>query len=218
MGSTIVSASILGGDLANLAQSVRTAAEAGCDEIHFDVMDGHFVDNISMGLILFEAIKPLAPLPFEAHMMVSEPAKFIEGYSAAGCELYTVHHEACGERAGELADAIHAAGMRAGLALNPETPAAAVEHLLGRFDRVLVMTVNPGASGQPFLEGMMPKLSHLRDTRREGGPELAVDGGIKVNTAPAARRAGAEVLVSATGIFNHPEGARAAVGALRTAS
>ena len=218
MASATVSASILGGDLANLAQSVRTAVDAGCDEIHFDVMDGHFVDNISMGLILFEAIRPLAPLPFEAHMMVSDPAKFIEGYAAAGCELYTVHHEACGDRAAEMADRIHAAGMRAGLALNPETPAAAADHLLDRFDRVLVMTVSPGASGQPFLEGMMPKLGHLRDTRRGGVPELAVDGGIKVGTAPAARRAGAEVLVSATGIFNHAEGARAAVDALRAAS
>ena len=219
-GAPIISASVLGADLANLGEAVANAEQAGCDEIHFDVMDGHFVRNISMGLPILRAIRGFSALPFEAHMMVSEPLKFIDDFAGSGCDIYTVHYETCGADAPRVAEAIRKAGMRAGLAVNPETDAALVGDFLGDFERLLVMTVNPGAAGQAFISEMMPKLEFLGDLARQKGLDavhLAVDGGINLETAQIARTAGANLFVAATGLYRHTNGMATAVAELRQA-
>lgn len=215
----IVSASILGADLAELGAAAQAAERAGCDEIHFDVMDGHFVPNISMGLPIFKSVKRRTNLPLEAHMMVTDPLAFVDDFAAAGCAIYTAHYEACGADAPALAQAIKRAGMQAGLALNPETPSSVAGKFASHFDRLLVMTVNPGAAGQAFIGEMMSKVEHLSDIARHYELDLrvAVDGGVNAATARSAAQAGADLFVAATGLYAHPDGVDAAVAAIRQA-
>ncbi len=211
-----ISASILGADFARLGDEVRAAEAAGCDEVHFDVMDGRFVPNISIGVPVLEAIRPLTRLPIDVHMMVEEPGRFAGAFAKAGGTMFTVHVEACADVRATLAVA-RSAGMQAGVSIKPGTPLSAVAQLLPEADRVLVMSVEPGFGGQSFMPGSLARMSALRKLVRDGGLscEVAVDGGIKVTNAADAVRAGADTLILGTGLFKHPGGIRAAVALVR---
>ena len=213
-----ISASILGADFARLGEDVRAAEQAGCDEIHFDVMDGQFVPNISIGIPVLEAVRRVTTLPIDVHMMVAEPARYAAMFAAAGGTMFTVHAEACADIRATL-DAARRAGMKTGVSIKPATPVNAVTPLLSTIDRVLVMSVEPGFGGQSFMPESLPKIEHLRRLADQLGLkfEVAVDGGIKVSNAPQAARAGADTVISGTGIFKHPEGIPAAVAALKSA-
>jgi ribulose-phosphate 3-epimerase len=216
MSSVRISASILGADFTRLGDQVRAAEEAGCDEIHFDVMDGRFVPNISIGVPVLEAIRPVTRLPIDVHMMVEEPARFATAFARAGGTMFTVHYEACQDVRASLM-AARGAGMRAGVAVKPATPVSAVEPLLGQVDRVLVMSVEPGFGGQAFMPESLEKVRELRRlaTSRRLDLEVAVDGGIKTDNAGAVVSAGADTLISGTGLFRYRDGMRAAVQAMK---
>ncbi|MBM3957050.1 MAG: ribulose-phosphate 3-epimerase [Gemmatimonadetes bacterium] len=214
-----ISASLLSADFADLGAEVRAAEEAGCDEIHFDVMDGRFVPNLTIGAPVLAAVRRRTRLPISVHMMVVDAAALLEDFAAAGASSYTVHVEACTHLHAAL-EAIRRCGLRAGVALNPATPPSAIEEALPYADRVLVMTVNPGFGGQQFIPGTLRKIERLRrmldDARLD--VELAVDGGINVDTAPGVVRAGARTLIAGSAIFGHPGGIAAGVRAVREAA
>ncbi len=213
-----VSPSLLAADFAHLADSIAAVEEAGADEIHFDVMDGSFVPNITVGLPVLEAIRPLTKLPIDIHMMVLEPGRYAREFAAAGGDIFTMHVEACDDLEASLGDA-RVAGMTGGVSLKPDTPASALQSTLPLIERVLVMTVEPGFGGQSFMPEMLPKITEIRDMARIAGNqiEIAVDGGIKVDTAGEVIEAGATTLISGTGVFNYPDGMKIAIEAIRTA-
>ena len=213
-----LSASVLAADFARLGEEVRAAEKAGCDEIHFDVMDGRFVPSLSFGLPVLEAVRTCTNLPIDAHMMVEEPSRFVEGYAAAGASMMTVHVEACADLLGTL-EKIRLAGMRPAVSLNPPTPLSDIGSALPLAARVLVMTVVPGLGGQAFMPEVVPKICELRSLVEESGldVEIAVDGGVKADTARMVFEAGANVLVSGTGLFSYPDGIQAGVEAIREA-
>ncbi|MDP6665839.1 MAG: ribulose-phosphate 3-epimerase [Dehalococcoidia bacterium] len=213
-----ISPSLLAADFTRLGESIRAVEEAGADELHFDVMDGSFVPNITVGIPVLEAIRPITKLPIDVHMMVIEPARFAEQFADAGGDIFTVHAEACDDLEASLGDA-RVAGMRAGVSLKPDTPASVLQSVLPLIDRVLVMTVEPGFGGQSFMPEMSPKITELATMARMAGTELeiAVDGGIKIDTAGVVIEAGATTLISGTGVFNHPDGMQAAIKAIRNA-
>ena len=213
-----VSPSLLAADFAHLADSIAAVEEAGADEIHFDVMDGSFVPNITVGLPVLEAIRPLTKLPIDIHMMVLEPGRYAREFAAAGGDIFTMHIEACDDLEASLGDA-RVAGMTGGVSLKPDTPASALQSTLPLIERVLVMTVEPGFGGQSFMPEMLPKITEIQDMARIAGHqiEIAVDGGIKVDTAGEVIEAGATTLISGTGVFNYPDGMKIGVEAIRTA-
>lgn len=213
-----VSPSLLAADFAHLADSIAAVEEAGADEIHFDVMDGSFVPNITVGLPVLEAIRPLTKLPIDIHMMVLEPGRYAREFAAAGGDIFTMHVEACDDLEASLGDA-RVAGMTGGVSLKPDTPASALQSTLPLIERVLVMTVEPGFGGQSFMPEMLPKITEIQDMARIAGHqiEIAVDGGIKVDTAGEVIEAGATTLISGTGVFNYPDGMKIAIEAIRTA-
>ena len=217
MKPVLISASIIGADLNHLGDEVRSVELAGCDEIHFDVMDGRFVPGITMGEPFLKSVAAATRLPVEAHMMVHDPARYIKPYAAAGCSIFTVHIEACNDTARDVAEQIKTAGMQAGIALNPDTPLDQIRELLPYYDRVLVMTVVPGLSGQAFMAEVLPKLSELSElTHAEQLPlMLAVDGGIKIHNIEASARAGANIFIAATGLFKYEDGVKEAVLQMR---
>ncbi|HCI86858.1 MAG TPA: ribulose-phosphate 3-epimerase, partial [Dehalococcoidia bacterium] len=202
-----VSPSLLAADFAHLADSIAAVEEAGADEIHFDVMDGSFVPNITVGLPVLEAIRPLTKLPIDIHMMVLEPGRYAREFAAAGGDIFTMHIEACDDLEASLGDA-RVAGMTAGVSLKPDTPASALQSTIPLIERVLVMTVEPGFGGQSFMPEMLPKITEIQDMARiaDHQIEIAVDGGIKVDTAGEVIEAGATTLISGTGVFNYPDG------------
>ena len=163
-----VSASVLAADFANLGRDVRAAQEAGCDEIHFDVMDGRFVPNLSVGIPVLQAIRPVTRLPIDVHMMVEEPSRFDRVVADAGGDIFTVHIEGCADPAGAAASA-RTAGMRPAVSIKPATPVRQVEPYLREFDRILVMTVEPGFGGQSFMPEVLVKVDQLRDLSSRGG-------------------------------------------------
>ena len=213
-----VSPSLLAADFAHLADSIAAVEEAGADEIHFDVMDGSFVPNITVGLPVLEAIRPLTKLPIDIHMMVLEPGRYAREFAAAGGDIFTMHVEACDDLEASLGDA-RVAGMTGGVSLKPDTPASALQSTLPLIERVLVMAVEPGFGGQSFMPEMLPKITEIQDMARIAGHqiEIAVDGGIKVDTAGEVIEAGATTLISGTGVFNYPDGMKIAIEAIRTA-
>lgn len=210
--------SILAADLAHLADQVEQVVAAGADRIHVDIMDGHFVPNISFGPVIVKWLKPLCQIPLEIHLMISEPDRFLEAFAEAGADTMIVHQE-CAVHLQRSVQAIHALGKRAGVAINPATPASVLEEILPEVELVLVMTVNPGFGGQKFISSMLPKIRRVR-TMIDSVPEtrdLEVDGGIEPHTAPLAVEAGARVLVAGSAIFGAAGGAAAGMARLNSA-
>jgi len=208
--------SILAADFARLGEQVAEAERAGADRIHVDVMDGHFVPNISMGPPIVKSLRRVTRFPLETHLMISDPDSFLEEFVEAGSDSFLVHWEG-NANLHRTVQRIKALGKRAGVVINPATPAAALEEILQDVDQVLVMTVNPGFGHQHFLPTTLPKIRRVRDMieRINPGSDLEVDGGIDAETAPLAVAAGANVLVAGTAVFGANEGVAAAMNRLR---
>jgi len=214
-----IAPSILSADFARLGEELRAVEEAGADWIHVDVMDGHFVPNMTIGPLVVEAVKRSTSLPLDVHLMIEEPERYIEAFVRAGAATVGVQVETC-PHLHRTVGQIHDAGARASVVLNPATPAAAVEVVLGDVDQVLVMTVNPGFGGQKFIESMLPKIALLRSWIDERGLDVAleVDGGIAAETIGRAAKAGADVFVAGTAVFAAPDYAEAIATLRRTAA
>jgi ribulose-phosphate 3-epimerase len=211
--------SILAADFARLGDQVAEAERAGADRIHVDVMDGHFVPNISMGAPIIRSLRKATRLPFEVHLMISDPDLFIGEFAEAGTDSFLVHWEGNND-VSRTVQRIKALGKRVGIAINPATPAAVLEEIMQDVDQVLVMTVNPGFGHQHFLRTTLPKIRRAREMidRIRPGCGLEVDGGIDATTAPLAVAAGADVLVAGSAIFDDSEGIAAAMKRLRAAT
>lgn len=198
-----IAPSILTADFSRIGEQVREAETAGADYLHVDVMDGNFVPNITLGPLIVSAIHRSTALPLDVHLMIDEPLRQIEAFAAAGAAILTVHAEAT-NHLHRTVQAIKRAGARAGAAINPATPTIMLEEILPELDLALVMSVNPGWGGQPFIDLALDKLRRLRHLLDERGltAELEVDGGIGRETAPLAVQAGATVLVAGSAIYN----------------
>jgi len=208
--------SILAADFARLGEQVAEAEQAGADRIHVDVMDGHFVPNLSMGAPIVQSLRRVTSLPLEIHLMISNPDFFLDEFVEAGSDSFLVHWEGnCNLH--RTVQRIKALGKRAGVVINPATPAAVLEEILRDVEQVLIMTVNPGFGHQHFLPTTLPKIRRVRQMIEQIKPEcdLEVDGGIDAETAPLAVATGANVLVAGTGIFGESEGVAAAMDRLR---
>lgn len=219
MPDILISASILSADFSHLADQVHEAEEAGVDWLHVDVMDGHFVPNLTMGPFIVSTLRKITRLPLDIHLMVDNPDAMIPWYAEAGADRISVQIETCPHIYRTL-ETIRALGKSPGVVLNPGTPASAISEVLHLVDLVLVMSVNPGFSGQSFLPQSAPRISQVRDMLAAvSSPALIqVDGGICANTLPLVVSAGAKVIVSATCIFKYPAGVAAGVSALRAAA
>ena len=219
IGDPQISASILNADFGRLADEVRRAADGGVDSIHLDVMDGHFVDNLTMGPVVVEAVRPASGLPFHSHLMIESPLSYAERFADAGSDLIVFHVEA-GDEPSAVIEAIERGGKRPGIALNPETPAEAVHPYLDRVDLLLVMTVHPGWGGQSFIAEVLPKMRALRDEidRRGLAVEIGVDGGVNLDTIGLARAAGGTVMVAGSALYDTDGDLGATVNALRAAA
>jgi ribulose-phosphate 3-epimerase len=214
-----ISASVLDADFARLGDEVRRAVDAGVDSVHFDVMDGHFVEALTMGPAVVQAVRAVASLPYHAHLMVSRPLRQARAFADAGSDLIVAHVEA-DDDPGEVIAAIHGYGRAAGLALNPETAAEAVLPYLDAIDLLLVMTVHPGRGGQAFLTEVLPKIAELRAEidRRGLSLPIGVDGGVRLDTIGSAHAAGAEVMVAGSALYREAGDLTPTVRALRAAA
>jgi ribulose-phosphate 3-epimerase len=214
-----IAPSILAADFARLGEQVAEAEEAGADRIHIDVMDGHFVPNISMGAPIVASLRKVTRLPLEIHMMISDPDFFLQEFVDAGSDSFLVHWEG-NLNLHRTVENIKALGKRAGVVINPATPANVLEAILPDLDQVLVMTVDPGFGHQHFIQSVVPKIDQVRQLieRLKPGCDLEVDGGIDRATALVAVEAGANVLVAGSAIFGHVRGVRAAMKNLRASA
>ena len=210
--------SMLSADFAQLGKQVAEAEQAGADRIHVDVMDGHFVPNISMGAPIIQSLRQVTRLPLETHLMISDPDFFLDEFTEAGSSSFLVHWEG-NNNLHRTVQRIKALGKRVGVVINPATPAAVLEEILQDLDQVLVMTVNPGFGHQRFIHTTLPKIRRVRQMIDEikRDCDLEVDGGIDVTTAPLVVDAGANVLVAGSAIFGEREGVIAAMNRLRAA-
>ncbi len=219
IGPPQISASLLNADFSRLGDEAVRALDAGCDSLHFDVMDGHFVDVITMGPDVIRSVRRHGSVPYHAHLMVSRPLAQVAAFAEAGSDLIAFHVEA-DDDPGAVIDAIHAAGRGAGLALNPETAADAVLPFLDRIELLLVMTVHPGRGGQQLIHEVLPRMAFLRDEIDRRGLDLpiGVDGGVNLDTIGAAHAAGGEVFVAGSVLYREQGDLAAVVASLRAAA
>ena len=204
----MISPSILAADFANLERDIRNIEEMGSDLVHVDVMDGIFVPNISIGIPVVKAIRPVTKLPLDVHLMIDRPVRYVEEFVKAGADFVTIHVEADQpQNTLEALDKIHALGCKAGIVLKPKTPAEAAIPYLEKCDMVLLMTVEPGFGGQKFMADMMPKVQKLRQMLDEVNPDclLEVDGGVDAETCAVCKASGANVLVAGSAYFKAPD-------------
>lgn len=202
-----IAPSILSADFAAMGDAVRKLKAQGADWVHFDVMDGNFVPNITFGPGMCQAIRPLTDLPIDVHLMVEHPSDWIEPFKKAGADVLTIHVESSERHLHRALQAIHAAGMQAGVVLNPATPIEACIHLLPECDLVLLMSVNPGFGGQSFIPETLVKIKKLREEvdRRGLSTLIEIDGGVNPETARLCKAAGANVLVAGSAVFKAPD-------------
>jgi len=210
--------SILSADFARLGEQIAEAARAGADYIHVDVMDGHFVPNITIGAPVVASIRPVTSLPLDVHLMIEHPEQYIAEFAKAGADIITVHVEASPHLQGTI-QLIKKLGAKAGVSLNPPTPLSAVEEFIPHVDLVLIMSVNPGFGGQSFIPETLPRIANMRKILDDRGlsAELEVDGGITADNAPDIVKAGANVLVAGNSVFRAKEGISQALQRLRAA-
>ena len=211
-----IAPSILSADFARLGEQVAEVTEAGADYIHVDIMDGHFVSNITIGPAVVAAIRPHTSIPLDVHLMIEEPQQYIQQFVDAGADILTVHAEACPHLHGTV-QTIKKAGIKAGVSINPGTPLEELSEILTYLDLVLVMSVNPGFGGQAFIEESLDKISRLRAELDKKGlsAELEVDGGINTDVAPRVVEAGARVLVAGAAVFNAGKTVKEAIQEIR---
>jgi ribulose-phosphate 3-epimerase len=210
-----IAPSILSANFAKLGEEIKAVEQAGADYIHVDVMDGHFVPNITIGPLIVEAIKPVTTLPLDVHLMIEHPDKYIDSFVNAGADIISVHVESS-KHLHRTIQLINDSGVKAGVVLNPATPAEMIEPILEYVDLVLVMTVNPGFGGQQFISSTLPKIQKISRWIKESdlSVELEVDGGVNAKTARLCVEAGADVLVAGSAIFNESDRSKA-IQALR---
>ncbi len=207
---TKIAPSILASDFSKLGEEIKDVEQGGADYIHVDVMDGHFVPNITIGPLIVDAIRPLTSLPLDVHLMIENPDQYIEAFAKAGADIITVHQEACPHLHRTL-QLIKSFGVKAGVVINPATPAETIKPVLQDVDLVLLMTVNPGFGGQSFIESVVPKIQQVADWREEQSLsfEIEIDGGVKEETAPICIESGADVLVAGSAIFKEEDRGKA---------
>lgn len=210
-----IAPSILSADFARLGEQVQQVAAAGATLLHIDVMDGHFVPNLTMGPLVVESLRPITDLRLDVHLMIDNPGDFIETFADAGADMISIHLES-GPNVYRNIQLIKQAGCQAGIAINPHTPAGALQDILTMLDFINVMTVNPGFGGQAFIYEMMPKIARLRamigDVKQT--ISIEVDGGVDTESASSAVQAGADILIAGSSIFRHPDGIAAGIATL----
>ena len=211
-----IAPSILSADFSNLGEQVAEAAKGGADMVHIDVMDGQFVPAITLGPQMVDALRPWTDIPFDLHLMISEPGRFVSDFASAGADVITVHAEAC-THLHRTVHQIKELGKKAGVAINPGTPISAIEDILPDLDQVLVMTVNPGFGGQSFISSMTKKIERMRRVLDDSDVkvDLEVDGGINLGTAKQAADAGANILVAGSAVYNDTTSVAEAIARLR---
>ncbi|MCY9134544.1 ribulose-phosphate 3-epimerase [Bacillus atrophaeus] len=198
-----VAPSILSADFASLGKEIKDVEQGGADYIHIDVMDGHFVPNITIGPLIVEAVRPVTELPLDVHLMIEEPDRYIPAFAKAGADVISVHAEAC-PHLHRTIQLIKEQGVKAGVVLNPHTPVDIIKHVIEELDLVLLMTVNPGFGGQKFIHSVLPKISEVRrlaDVKGKNEILIEVDGGVNKETAPLCIEAGANLLVAGSAIY-----------------
>ncbi|WP_335870674.1 ribulose-phosphate 3-epimerase [Bacillus sp. 2205SS5-2] len=210
-----IAPSILSADFAQLKNEIEDVERGGADYIHIDVMDGHFVPNITIGPLIVAAVRPITKMPLDVHLMIEHPERYIQDFAKAGADIITVHAEACPHLHRTLQQ-IKSYGVKAGVVLNPSTPPEMIQHVLEEVDMVLLMTVNPGFGGQSFISTVLPKITTVRNWIREKGLaiEIEVDGGINPETAKLCYEAGADVFVAGSAIYSQ-ENRQQAIEAIR---
>ncbi|MDQ0217123.1 ribulose-phosphate 3-epimerase [Peribacillus cavernae] len=201
-----IAPSILSADFSKLAEEILDVERGGADYIHIDVMDGHFVPNITIGPLIVEAIRPVTKLPLDVHLMIENPDSYIEAFAKAGADYITVHVEACSHLHRTI-QLISSFGIKAGVVLNPATPVSAIQHIVTDIDMVLLMSVNPGFGGQKFITSVLPKIAEVKQLAKKNGVsiEIEVDGGVNEETARLCVNHGANVLVAGSAIYNQPD-------------
>ncbi|MGM7635886.1 ribulose-phosphate 3-epimerase [Bacillus sp. Hm123] len=213
-----IAPSILSADFSRLGEEIKDVEMGGADIIHVDVMDGHFVPNITIGPLIVDAIRPTTKLPLDVHLMIENPDQYIEAFAKAGADYITVHVEAC-PHLHRTIQLICSHGVKAGVVLNPATPAHMIEHILEDIDMVLLMTVNPGFGGQSFIHSVVPKIRQVKQMIDEKGldVEIEIDGGVNVETAKLCTEAGASILVAGSAVYNK-EDRKQAIEEIRAAA
>ncbi|MFH7818747.1 ribulose-phosphate 3-epimerase [Neobacillus thermocopriae] len=201
-----IAPSILSADFSKLGEEILAVEKVGADYIHVDVMDGHFVPNITIGPLIVESIRPITKLPLDVHLMIENPDQYIEAFAKAGADYITVHVEAC-RHLHRTIQIIKSFGVKAGVVLNPATPVESIQHIIGEVDMVLLMTVNPGFGGQKFIPEVLPKIKKVKELAESKGItiEIEVDGGVNPETAKQCIEAGATVLVAGSAIYNQED-------------
>jgi len=210
-----IAPSILSADFAKLGEEIKDVERGGADYIHVDVMDGHFVPNITIGPLIVEAIRPVTKLPLDVHLMIENPDLYIESFANAGADYITVHVEAC-KHLHRTIGLIKSLGVKAGVVLNPATPVNTIQHVIKDIDMVLLMSVNPGFGGQSFIPEVLPKIREVKAMAEQFNPtlEIEIDGGVNEDTAKLCIEAGANVLVAGSAIYNKSN-RKAAIAAIR---